>query len=207
MRKMRLLVLGTGEHASVVIDAARSSGIDVMGCVGPDAPVFGADYCPHLGDDDILDALDRSAVALTVGVGSTGDASSRLRIFDFGRGKGFAFMPIAHPSAIVASTGLIAEGAQVMGGAVVNPFATIGANGIVNTGAIIEHHVAVGEHAHIAPGAVVCGGVSVGAAAHVGAGATVLQGIRVGERAIVAAGSVVIRDVPAGVTVKGVPAR
>jgi maltose O-acetyltransferase len=35
----------------------------------------------------------------------------------------------------------------------------------------------------------------------------VLQGLRIGDDAVVGAGAVVTRDVPAGVTVVGVPAR
>ena len=41
----------------------------------------------------------------------------------------------------------------------------------------------------------------------VGSGAQLLPGIEIGAGAVVGAGSVVTRDVPAGVTVRGTPAR
>jgi acetyltransferase-like isoleucine patch superfamily enzyme len=41
----------------------------------------------------------------------------------------------------------------------------------------------------------------------VGAGATIRQGIEIGAGAMVGAGAVVVRNVPAGVTVVGIPAR
>lgn len=201
-----LIVLGTGGHASVVIDLARSAGMIVRGCIGPDNPIFDARFCPHLGDDHILDTLDHATYDFAVGVGSTGDATLRRRLFETARARGFAFPALAHSRAVIAVSAVVDEGAQVMAGALINPFACIGTNAIVNTGAVVEHHARIGDHVHVAPGAVVCGSVVVGKGAHIGAGATVLQNVRVGDEAVVAAGSVVIRDVPACVTVKGVPA-
>jgi len=51
------------------------------------------------------------------------------------------------------------------------------------------------------------GGIVIEDNVWLGAGVTVLDGVRIGEGAVVGAGSVVTRDVPAGVTVGGVPAK
>jgi acetyltransferase-like isoleucine patch superfamily enzyme len=47
----------------------------------------------------------------------------------------------------------------------------------------------------------------VGRGASIGSGAAVLCGVTIGEDALIGAGAVVTKDVPAGVTVAGVPAR
>jgi UDP-perosamine 4-acetyltransferase len=201
-----IVVLGTGGHASVVVDLVRASGRVVEGCAGPDAPVYPSSFCRHLGDDSVLATLDPSTVDAAIGVGSVGDASLRTRIFESAAGRGFHLPPLVHRRATVAGSATLGDGCQIMAGAVVQPFASIGRNVIINTAAVIEHHVTVGDHAHVAPGAVVCGGACVGAGAHIGANAVVLQGVSVGDRAIVGAGAVAARDVPAGSTVKGVPA-
>lgn len=207
MTLQAVVVLGTGDHAAVVIDMARAAKLEVKGCVGPEAPAFNSSFAAHLGDDGILDTLDTTSVALTVGVGSVGDSSLRARLFETGKAKGFSFAQLTHPSAFIANEVTLGEGCQVMAGALIQPFAKIGRNAIVNTGSIIEHHAQVGEHAHIAPGAVVCGRAMVGEGAHIGANATVLQGVAVGARSVVGAGAVVARTVAGGSRVKGVPAR
>ena len=200
-------MLGTGGHASVVIDLARAAGHAVLGCVGPDAPAFDDTYCRHLGDDRILNELDRSAVAAAVGIGSVRTPIARRRVYDMLRSAGFDMPVLTHPRAIVAESAVLGDATQVMAGAVVQPLANVGANVIVNTGAIVEHHARIGDHVHVAPGAVVCGTVTVGAGTHVGANATVLQGLTLGEDCLVAAGALVTRSAGNGAVLKGCPAR
>ena len=72
--------------------------------------------------------------------------------------------------------------------------------------ASVDHDCHIGDFAHISPGAHLAGAVTVGRSAHVGMGASVMPGVTIGEESVVGAGAVVIRDVPAGVTVVGVPA-
>jgi UDP-perosamine 4-acetyltransferase len=202
-----LVVLGTGGHASVVIDLARAAGFSVKGCLGPAAPSFPADFAPYLGADETLGALDPASTLLALGMADLGSAALRRRLVAQAAARGFRFGTLIHPSAVIASSADLAEGAQVMACAVIQPFATIASHAVINTAAVIEHHCRIGAFAHVAPGAVVCGGVAVGEGAHVGAGATVHQNLVIGAEAVIGLGAAVIRSVEARARVTGVPAK
>lgn len=78
----------------------------------------------------------------------------------------------------------------------------------VLAGANVAHGVRVDEYATVASSAVICGEAHIEAGAFVGANATIIHGgITIGAGAIIGAGAVVTHDVPAGMTVKGVPAK
>lgn len=191
----KLVVIGTGGHAAVVVDLARLAGLELVGCVGPEPPGFDESFCPYLGADDRLPMFANSETGFAVGVGSVGDPSLRARLFNEAVDVGLKPVELIHPSAIVADTALFGLGAQVLAGAIVQPFAKVGLNAVFYSGAIVEHHAQIGDHVFVAPGAVICGGVRIGDLSHIGAGATVLQTVAIGARALVRAGSVAQRDV------------
>ena len=80
-------------------------------------------------------------------------------------------------------------------GVVIHPEAIIGED------CVIFHQVTIGGRADIE------GAPRLGAKVIVGAGAKILGPVVVGDGAKVGAGAVVVHDVPAGITVVGVPAR
>jgi UDP-perosamine 4-acetyltransferase len=206
----RVIGLGAGGHAAVVVDILRVRGHDVVGLLDPDRNLMGAivEGAPVLGGDELLQQLrGRDVGAFFVGVGSTGSAAARRRLYALGREAGLAPIGAVHPAAVVAGSAKLGAGVTVMAGAVINPGARLGENVIVNTGAVVDHDTVVGDHSHVAPGAVLGGGVHMAEAAHVGAGAVVREQCTIGAEAVVGAGAVVVSDVPAGVTVVGVPAR
>jgi maltose O-acetyltransferase len=49
--------------------------------------------------------------------------------------------------------------------------------------------------------------VKIGDGCYIGTGAVILPGLNISDQAIIGAGAVVTKDVPAGVIVKGVPAK
>jgi len=204
---IEIVIAGGGGHASVVIDLLYANGTQVKGYIGPELSTSIAGCCPYLGSDEMLARFDQNLVRLANGIGALKFCGRRKAFYNTAKSEGFSIPLIMHPAATLASTVNLGEGVQVMAGAIVNPFAVVGENTILNTRCVIEHHAHVGRHSHIAPGAVICGEAVIGDGVFIGAGATIVQGVRVGDGAFVAAGAVVINDIDPDTAVKGVPAR
>lgn len=211
MRVRPIVGLGAGGHAKVMIDILRCDPeAELVGLLDADPRLKGQSVggVPVLGADDLLPELRARGVRHAfIGLGCTGDARPRARLYELALAAGFEPVAARHPAAIVSPSVRLGPGISLMAGAILNADALVGRNVIVNTGAIVEHDCVVGDHAHVAPGARLASSVHVGDGAHIGLGAIVRQRIRIGRYAQVGAGAVVVKDVEDGVVVTGVPAR
>jgi sugar O-acyltransferase (sialic acid O-acetyltransferase NeuD family) len=209
--KLAVIGMGAGGHAKGLIEILQADPqYELAGMLDSNPNLKGTRILgvPVLGDMSLMTELFQKGIRLFfVGVGSVGDASTRRYIYETALAAGFEPVKSMHASAILSPSAQLGRGIMVLAGVVVNPSAVIGDNVILNTCAVVEHDCVIGDHAHISTGARLCGTVSVGEGAHVGAGATIRQGIEIGAGAMVGAGAVVVRNVPAGVTVVGIPAR
>jgi UDP-perosamine 4-acetyltransferase len=206
LRGDRLVVIGGGGHAKVVLDVlSLTAGIEVVGIVDPALGGRTVLGFPGLGGDEILPSLFAEGVAQAFV--AIGDNRLRQSIAHRLCQIGFALPAIRHPSAVVSPSADIGAGVAIMAGALVGPEAAIGDLAIVNTGAIVEHDVRLGLAAHIAPGCSLAGVVRVGDRSLIGVGSAVRPEIVIGDDVIVGAGSAVVADIPSGAIVAGVPAR
>jgi UDP-perosamine 4-acetyltransferase len=208
---MRVVGIGAGGHAKVVIDILRHySDIEMVGLTDANPEMRGREVlgCPILGGDDAWPELLAGGVRHAfIGVGSVGHIAVRRRIYEDARAAGFDIVTAIHPTAIIASTAMIGPGATIMAGAIINADSRLGQNVIVNTGAIVDHDCVLEDHVHVATAAALGGSVVVREGAHIGAGAVVRQCVVIGRNAIVGAGAAVVEDISEDVTVVGVPAR
>ncbi|HEY0443316.1 MAG TPA: acetyltransferase [Candidatus Limnocylindrales bacterium] len=203
MTRRRVILVGAARFAEEITDIAIDAGIDVAGWIeGLDpARADGAHVPPIIWVDAQATVEPETPIAPAIGSVRRGALMDRLV------GEGRSLATIVHPSAVIARTAIVEDGCVIFPNVVVGARTRIGAGTIVNRGVLIGHHSVVGPGAFLAPGANVAGGVTIGRGVHVGIGAIVRDDCSIGDEATVGAGAVVVRDVPAGITVIGLPAR
>ncbi|MCP4901449.1 MAG: acetyltransferase [bacterium] len=199
--KKRLLVIGAGGHAKVVIATAQAAGWEVVGLFDDDSALKGTTVlgAPVIGGTELATNLEVDGAVVAIG-------GSRARM-QLSEKLALPWATISHPSAEIHHTVVLGEGAVVFAGAVIQPDSTIGRHAIVNTAASVDHDCVVGDFAHLAPGTHLAGSVNVGEGALLGIGASVIPGMKIGKWSIVGAGAAVTNDVPGGVTAVGVPSK
>lgn len=205
-----LILLGAGGHAKVLLSLATALGCELTGVCDPELARQGVRQwrgLTVLGGDEALAALQPAAVGLVNGVGQTVSNGTRRRLYEQLQSRGFHFPCLVHPAASVAVEARLANGVQVMAGAVLQADCEIGENTIINTRASVDHDACIGAHVHVAPGATVCGDARIGTGAFIAAGATVIQGVAIGENAVVGAGVAAVRDLAPGQVMLGAPSR
>ncbi len=192
-----VLLIGSGGHARVVADMLRCSGREILGILSPDLR-RGEDVSgiKVLGDDEVIRNYSPEHIELANGIGALPSKVLRWTLAKSFREKGFCFSTIIHPGAIVARDVRLAEGVQIMAGAVLQPGVTVGRDTIINTRVSVDHDCRIAECCHLAPGVTLSGDVSVGRLSHVGTGACAIHGVSIGKEVIVAAGSIVYRNIP-----------
>lgn len=204
-----VIIVGAGGHARVLLDTLLCSERKVIGLTDFDKKKWESlvNGVPVLGGDEVVFSYSIDEIELVNGMGSVGSMDKRKNIYEYFKNKAYLFSNVIHPSAIVSSNAVLANGVQLLPGCIVNAGAFIGDNSIVNTRASIDHDVSIGSHVHIAPGVTISGGATIGDCTHIGTGATVIQGVHIGSNVLIGAGAVVVKDIPDNCKAYGVPAR
>jgi len=196
---VRLLVIGAGGHAKVVVDAAEAAGHTVVGVVG--AP---ADPPELLGHPVVQSAEGIAADGFIVAIG---DNATRARIFSEYMAAGFTPATVVHPSLVVGTDVEIGAGTFIAAGVIINTGTRIAEDCILNTGCTVDHDCLIGAHAHMGPRAALCGGVILGEGVLLGVGSCASPCTSVGKWSVVGAGAAIVDALPERSVCVGVPAR
>ena len=209
--KKKLLLVGGGGHCRSIIDSLDADRYTDIAIID-EAFDINAHQIYEKGvriigkDLDAPSLFSRGYTLAVIALGSVGDMSIRIRLFERYKSIGFEFPAVIDPTAIVSKNAIIGDGVFIGKGSIVNTGVKLGLCAIVNTGAIIEHDCHIGDFVHIGPKSCLSGGVLVGNGCHIGIGSTVIQSIQIGEKTIIGAGSIVIRNIPPNCTAVGAPA-
>ena len=201
----RLIIIGAGGHAKVVVDTVQRAALKPEQILAADDDVNRENRL-FMGLN-IVTPISKAISAGDFFHVAIGNNQVRERLHKLCLSADCQPYSIIHPQSSQAYAVELAAGVFVAAQAVVGPDASIDAGTIINHGAVVDHDCKIGCFAHIAPNATLGGGVSIGERTLVGAGATLLPGIKVAADVVIGAGAVVVNDIPEGETVVGMPAR
>ena len=169
------------------------------------------DLTDHLYGFPILRSTDAAARLFTTDkrftIG-TGRPSTRYMLYQKFVELGGEFTASISPFAHIGHYGNdIAEGCNIMTGAVITNDIRIGKGALINLNCTIGHDSIIGEFSELSPAVNISGHCTIGRQCTIGTAAILLPGISLGDFVTVGAGAVVTKDVPDGITVVGVPAK
>lgn len=207
-KREKVVVLGTGGHARVVIATLRALGRwEIVGLL--DRQMNQTEELiegyPILGSWNDLEKIRKQKIKH--GVIAVGNNEQRERLYLLLLEERFTIPALIHPTAYVDPSSVISNGCLICMGTLIGANVRIGANTVINSGTIIEHETSVEENVHIAPGCRIAGRVAVGRNSLIGIGTSIIDRIRIGRNVTIGAGSVVVSDIPDGVVAYGVSAK
>lgn len=192
-----VLVIGSGGHASVLLEMLIEQEINILGYVSPlpaiNQKLF-SDLHWHKIDEDIL-LFDMLTIKLVNGIGSLPGNTLRADFYNKYKKLGYSFATLVSKDASVSRCATLEEGVQVMRGALIQTGTSVGYNSIVNTGSIVDHDCSIGSNNHIAPGVTISGHVISKENVHFGTGSVVIQSINVNKNVVLGAGTTITKDI------------
>ena len=156
--------------------------------------------CIDSASEDSLTDIDMFHISI-------GDNRARLELYRKLKKRGFSFLTIVHPTAVVSKTAKIYEGCFIGAQAVVQNNSIVSNVSLINTAAVIEHDNEIGEAVHVAPRACTAGRVKIGNMSFIGIGAVIIPDVVIGELSFIAAGAVITKDVSDQIMMMGYSAK
>lgn len=207
----KVIVVGSGGHAKVVIDIVNSmAGMQIAGVTSMDLPP-GSVFCGYkvLGNDSVLPQLYQEGKfdELAIGVGGYKDNELRTKIYGNLKSAGFKIANVIHPTAYISKTVMLGEGCVIFPGVLLNTEVKIGNNSIVATGASIDHETVIGNNVLVSAGVTIGAYAKIEDNALIALGVKIISGITIGEKTLIGAGSVVVKNIESNSVAIGVPAK
>jgi sugar O-acyltransferase (sialic acid O-acetyltransferase NeuD family) len=135
---------------------------------------------------------DTHRVIMAMGYGDLNRA--RADMFVRLKAIGYGVETYVHPDARIHTDRQVGEGSVVLPGAVIEPYAQVGANTMVWCNVTVAHHSSVGDNCWLGAGTVISGQAKVLHNTFLGVNCTVVNDVTVGEFNIVGAAAMISRS-------------
>ncbi|MCR2032228.1 acetyltransferase [Anaerofustis stercorihominis] len=187
----KIVVIGGGGHAKVVIDIIKKNGYEPSEIeVLDDNLEVGSDIlsCKVAGKvEDVLKYNKDTKFIIAIGINQVREKISKEYDLDYST--------FIHPSAVIGEDVIVGKGSVIMGGSVINSGSIIGNHTIINTSVSVDHDSNIDDFVHLSPGVHMGGSVSIGKGTWLGVGTSVKNNVIIGEDIIIGVGSVVVKDI------------
>lgn len=209
MLKEKLILVGSGQHARVVLYNIKAQDkYEVVGMLDSNAKKIGnrIDDVQVIGTYDNLEQYVKRFQTNKFFI-AFGDMKHRKKVYEKFINQGWEPVNIVHPQAVISPDAKIGKGVLIECGCLITPNPIIGDNVVINTGSQVNHDNVIENHAHIASGVILSGSVKIGEETLLDAGVIVSLGRSVGANSVIGAGAVVTHDLPDHIIAYGNPAK
>lgn len=203
-----MLIIGAKGFAREVLEVLhqdnRTEGLAFYDDVSADLPDMIHGQFPVLRSPEEAKARFAKDPRFVLGIGIP---ALRKKLYDKFMAIGGEATSTLSPFARIGHYGnTLAEGCNVMTGAVLTTGISVEKGVLINLNCTIGHETVIEEFVELSPGTNISGNCYIGAYTFIGTNATILPKIRIGKHVVIAAGAVVTKDVPDQTMVAGIPA-
>lgn len=202
-----LVLIGSNDYCKSVIEAAESSGYNILGILGfPNevgnkvlsVPIIGtiSDIARYVETADFIIASNH-----------INQGSNRISLYTSAKKSGAHFATIIASTAYVSKYAHLGEGSVVMHKAFVNAGAKIGSNVFLDTLSNVDYEAVVGNHSIVSSNTIINGDSRVGERCIIGRHTTIDYGVHICNDVLLEDNSVVIEDVVTPGVYYGNPAK
>jgi sugar O-acyltransferase (sialic acid O-acetyltransferase NeuD family) len=194
----KVIIYGASGHSKMIIDIIhKTNSYDIVGLMDlyktDGECVYGYDIIGDLDNlNDLIHTHDIYGVVIGIGDNYTRkmahEAISKIA-------PEINFVPIIHPSAIIAEDVEVTKGTVIMAGAIINAGAKIGKFCIINTKASLGHDSEMSNYSSLASGATVGGNVSIGTCSAICLSASIINNVAIGDHTVIGSGALVISSI------------
>jgi sugar O-acyltransferase (sialic acid O-acetyltransferase NeuD family) len=204
----RVIVVGAGGFGREVLQWARDAwpadAAKIAGFLSNDVTKLDGYHTglPILGSPEDFEPKSGDYFVLAIGIPDV-----RRQVAERMLARGYRFLTLVHPTAILFATAVVGDGAVICPFVVLSDSVRVGRFVLLNYHSSVAHDASIGDFAVLSPYATAGGGATVGDAAFLGLHATIAPGVTAHGATTISANSVLHRDAPPGVIVFGVPGR